>query len=79
MPAATVNSMSNTQLAGLSHTQIVGLLNSPYYSSFSTTVANALASATGGTTSGASQLTLSYFAKFAIALYFIISFIFYSR
>jgi len=65
MPAATVNSMSATQLAGLSHVQVVALLNSPYYSSFSTTVTSALASATDGTTtSGATQITLTYFAKF---------------
>ena len=78
MPAATVNSMSATQLAGLSHVQVVALLNSPYYSSFSTAVTNALASATGGTTtSGATQITLTYFAKFLMGFYFILLSIFY--
>jgi len=62
----------------LSHVQVVAFLNSPYYSSFSTAVTNALASATGGTTtSGATQITLTYFAKFLMGFYFILLSIFY--
>ena len=80
MPATTVNSMSTAQLNLLSHVQIVSLLNSPYYSSFSTAVTNTLASATGTTTtSGASQITLSHFSKISIGLYFILLSVFYSR
>ena len=88
MSAATVNSMSATQLAGLSVDQITSLLNSPYYFSFSTAVTNSLVSATTAATDGnantatantASQITLTYFAKFSIGLIFFILSIFYFR
>ena len=35
MSAATVNAMTNNQIAQLSSTQISALVNSPYYNSFS--------------------------------------------
>jgi hypothetical protein len=79
MPAATVNSMSTTQLAGLAHDQVTSLLNSPYYSSFSSAITSYLATASGGTaTSGASQISLNYLAKLSIGFYFILLSIFYS-
>lgn len=42
MPAATVNALSTDQLNGLSATQVSALQNSPYYSSFSSTIKSGL-------------------------------------
>jgi len=48
MPAETVNSLSTTQLAGLSATQLTALLNSPNYSSFSSSITASLSSLASG-------------------------------
>jgi len=68
MPAATVNSMSTTQLAGLAVDQVTALLNSPYYSSFSTAVTNALALAIGGTISSSTSKTINKSLIISMAL-----------
>jgi len=60
MPAATVNSLSATQLAGLSTDQVTALTNNPNAASFSASVTNALTSAlTGTTTSNANMQSIN--------------------
>ena len=44
MPASTVNTLTNSQLSGLSLNQAVALQNSPYYSLFSNTIISAIQS-----------------------------------
>ena len=74
MPAATVNLMSSSQLSALAIDQVSALLNSPYYSSFSSAVTSALAVAAGGsgTTSAVSQISPGYLVKFLISFSFIL-------
>ena len=64
MPASIVNTMTNSQLTGLSSTQVSALLNSPNYSQFSSSIQMALAllsigSSTTTTTSSTSSSSSS--------------------
>lgn len=49
MPAATVNSLSQAQLQGLSSSQVSGIINSPNYASFSSNIKTYAAAASNPT------------------------------
>ncbi len=81
MPAATVNALSSTQLAGLAVDQVSALLNSPNYASFSSSITSSLLTAATGvpTTSSAGSVFIKNLnlAKLSFGLYAIILVIFY--
>jgi len=77
MPAATVNTLSSTQLAGLAVDQVSALMNSPYYSSFSASLQASLQSSATGTTVTANSASSLVFSKLSLGLYAIFLVIFY--
>jgi hypothetical protein len=78
MPAATVNSLSVSQLTGLSIDQVTALLNSPNYASFSSSIKNylvALASGSSTATSGSFRLKVSNLAEYLFCFIILTNFI----
>jgi hypothetical protein len=59
MPAATVNALSASQLAGLSTDQVTALINNPNAASFSSAITLSLAEALGTTASTANIQSIS--------------------
>jgi len=77
MPADTVNSLTTAQLNGLSMSQLSALTNSPYYSSFSTSIKSGLtsltanAAATAKTSSGL-KLNFNMISLISCLIFFIL-------
>ncbi len=79
MPAATINSIPTTYFTSATASQAAALKSSPYYSSFSDTIKNSIASASGTTYTGSStsSSTQIYCKKASIALSSLIALIFF--
>jgi len=66
MPAATVNALSTDQLNGLSGSQVSALQNSPYYSSFSTSIKSGLTTLSQNLAAAAASNAFSVTFNFSI-------------